>query len=195
MVQMRLCLVLAGVIVLNPALRADNIDGAVHVSGGTNADPLTNATVSAGFHLDPAYFSLYFSRLHLRSQTFEVGLAYDRVQSHNGATVDFRARVPFLRCYGWEFNCVGKRFWLTAMPSVGNRWGGGGLGGFAAAQVQAVYDFSPERACCRLALGVQHRFPFNSSLHGDDCLVLELRTFIAFIDRAPPPPPPQREPR
>jgi hypothetical protein len=37
---------------------------------------------------------------------------------------------------------------------------------------------------------VQHRFPFNSSLHGDNALVLELRIPVMFVDHAPPAPSP-----
>jgi hypothetical protein len=179
---------------LAPPIRADNIDGAVHVSGGSDSNPTTRAAFSAGFHFDPAIFSLLYYKPHVRSQTFEIGLAYDRVQGQNGATADVRLRMPFFRCYGWEFKCGDKRFWLAAVPSVGKRWGDGGLGAYAAAQVQAVFDLSREHTGYRLAVGVQHRFPFNSSLHGDNSVVLELRTFIAFIDRPPrtrPPVPPE----
>jgi hypothetical protein len=73
------------------------------------------------------------------------------------------------------------------VPSIGKRWGQGDLSGYAAGQLQAVFDLSKDLACCRLAVGYRHRFPFNSPLHHDNALTLELRTFIGFIDRAPPP--------
>jgi hypothetical protein len=105
--------------------------------------------------------------------------------------VDFRGRIAILRCYGSEFQCESRRrFWLTAIPSVGKRWGDGGLGSYAATQLQAVFDLRREYACCKLAIGMQHRFPFTSSLSSDNALVIELRMPLMFIDRAPPPPPP-----
>lgn len=168
---------------LSPLL-AENIDGAIHVSGGTDTTGKTQPTFSAGFHIDPAFFS----SLGLRSQTFEIGFAYDRVQREGGGTVDFRVRVPVLRCYGWEFRCGQRRFWITAVPSIAKRWGGGGLSGYAAIQTQAVFDLSRNLACCRLAIGVEHRFPFDSPLRNDNAVVLELRTFIGFIDKPPPHP-------
>lgn len=77
--------------------------------------------------------------------------------------------------------------------------GNGGVvvvfGGYAAAQLQAVFDLRRDLACCKFAVGLQHRFPFNSSVHRDDALVLELRVPLIFIDHAAPPPrPPNRTP-
>jgi hypothetical protein len=51
--------------------------------------------------------------------------------------------------------------------------------------VQAVFDLSREHTGYRIAVGFEHRFPLNSSLHGDNAVVFELRTFIAFTDRRP----------
>lgn len=176
-------------LVSTTSLWSDNIDAGAHFAIGSNRNPFSNSGVAAGIYVDPALFSASFTKLpHIRAQTFDVGIAFDRVQQRNGITTDFRWRVPILRCYGWEFRCGGKRFWLTGVPSVGKRWGQGGLGGFAAVQVQAVFDLSKDLACCRLAVGYQHRFPFDSALHHDNAITLELRTFIGFIDRAPPPP-------
>ena len=175
------------------SLWSDNIDAGAHFAIGSNRNPFANSSIAAGIYVDPALFSVWFAKLSsIRTQTFDIGIAFDRVQQRNGITADFRWRVPILRCYGWEFRCVDKRFWLTAVPSVGKRWGQGGLGGFAAGQVQAVFDLSKDLACCRLAVGYQHRFPFDSALHHDNAITLELRTFIVFIDRAPPPPHPGR---
>jgi len=163
----------------------EEIDGSLHFTGGTNKNPTSAPAFSAGLHLDPALF------FGIKSQLFDVGLAYDRIQGHSGITADFRTKMAFLRCYGSEYSCEGrKKFWLTAIPSVGKRWGGGGLGGYAATQLQAVFDLHHELACCKFAIGVQHRFPFNSSLHGDNTLVLELRVPVMFRDHAPPLPPP-----
>lgn len=173
------------------SLWGDNIDAGAHFSVGSNRNPFTNLNMSAGIYVDPAVFSGSLGKLpRIRTQTFDLGMAFDRVQQQNGFTADFRWRVPILRCYGWEFRCGGKRFWLTGVPSVGKRWGKGGLGGFAAGQVQAVFDLSKDLACCRLAVGYQHRFPFDSALHHDNAITLELRTFIGFVDRAPPHPRP-----
>lgn len=180
----RQVLLLLGVLLwLAQGSRADELYGAVHFGGGTNKNPATTSAFSAGFHFDPAILA------PLPIQVFEVGLSYDRVQSYNGASAEFRARIPFLRCYGWEPHCDGKRFWLSALPSVGDRWGAGGFGGYAGAQIQAVFNPHTEYACCRFAVGFVHRFPFNSSLKADNSLVFELRTVIEFRDRAPPPPP------
>jgi len=169
--------------------RAQALYGAVHFGGGTNKNPATDSAFSAGFHFDPAIFTVLGPLPPLPIQVFEVGLSYDRVQGHNGASAEFRARIPFLRCYGWEPHCDGKRFWLLALPSVGDRWGAGGFGGYAGAQVQAVFDPRPEHGCCRFAVGFLHRFPFNSSLKADNSLVFELRTALGVVDRALPPPP------
>ncbi|HEU5231960.1 MAG TPA: hypothetical protein VFU50_03800 [Terriglobales bacterium] len=166
-------------------LWSDNIDAGAHFTIGSNRNPFTNSSIAAGIYLDPALFSVWFPKLpSIRTQTFDVGIGFDRVQQRNGVTADFRWRVPILRCYGWEFRCGGKRFWLMGIPSIGKRWGQGGLGGFAAGQVQAVFDLSKDLACCRLAVGYQHRFPFDSALRHDNAFTLELRTFIGFIDRA-----------
>jgi len=166
----------------------EELDGSVNFAGGTGKNPQLAASFSAGLHLDPALFLS-----HIKTQMFDAGLAYDRVQGHSGGSVDFRAKLAFLRCYGSEYQCESrKRFWLTAIPSIGKRWGEGGHGGYAATQLQAVFDLRRENACCKFAIGVQHRFPFNSSLHGDNALVLELRIPMMFRDHAPPlPPPPQ----
>jgi hypothetical protein len=169
--------------VLSVPSAAENIDAAVHVTGGANVLGTRSATFAAGFHIDPAIFP----QIHFRSQTFETGLSYDHVQGRSGGTADFRIRVPVLRCYGWEFECVGKRFWVTVVPSVGERWGSGGLHGFAALQIQTVFDLNPTLACCRLAVGIQHRFPFDSTLRDDNAITIELRSFIMFRDRAPAP--------
>lgn len=174
----RLVLLLVGVLLcFAQGGRADELFGAVHFSGGTNKNPATAPAFSAGFHFDPAMFA------PVRIQVFELGLSYDRLQSRNGASVEFRARMPVFRCYGWEPHCDGKRFWLSALPSVGDRWGAGGLGGYAGAQIQAVFDPRPAYACCRFAVGFLHRFPFNSSLRADNSLVFELRSVIQFRDR------------
>ncbi len=163
----------------------EELDGSLHFTGGTNKNPNSAPAFSAGFHLDPALFS------GIKSQIFDAGLAYDRVQGYSGISIDFRAKVAFLRCYGSEYQCESrKRFWLTAIPSVGKRWGDGGLGGYAATQLQAVFDLRRDLACCKFAIGLQHRFPFNSSLHSDNALVLELRIPVMFRDYAPAPPPP-----
>lgn len=167
--------------------RGEELDGSLHFTGGTNKNPNSALAFSAGVRLDPAVFA------HIKSQFFDVGLSYDRVQGHSGVTADFRAKLAFLGCYGSEYQCEGiKKFWLTAIPSVGKRWGDGGFGGYAATQVQAVFDLRHELACCKFAIGVQRRFPFNSSLHGDNALVLELRIPVMFRDYLPPPPPPSR---
>jgi hypothetical protein len=42
-------------------------------------------------------------------------------------------------------------YWET----VGRRWSWG----YAATQLQAVFDLRRELACCMFAIGVQHRFP------------------------------------
>jgi hypothetical protein len=181
----RVLLLLSVLLWLAQGSRADELYGAVHFGGGTNKNPATASAFSAGFHFDPAILA------PMPIQVFEVGLSYDRVQSHNGASAEFRARMPFFRCYGWEPHCDGKRFWLSALPSVGKRWGAGGLGGYAGAQIQAVFDPHPEYACCRFAVGFLHRFPFNSSLKADNSLVFELRTVIEFRDRIPAAPPPE----
>ncbi len=166
----------------------EELDGSIHFTGGTNKNPDSALSFTVGLHLDPA---LFFS--HIKSQVFDAGLAYDRVQGHSGGTVDFRAKLAFLRCYGSEYQCESRKtFWLTAIPSVGKRWGDGGLGSYAATQLQAVFDLRRERLCCKFAIGVQHRFPFNSSLHGDNALVLELRIPVMFVDRVLPPTPPPR---
>lgn len=183
MQRWRLLLLLGALLWLAQGSRADELYGAVHFSGGANKNPATAPAFSAGFHFDPATFA------PIRIQIFELGLSYDKVQGHNGASVEFRARMPFLRCYGWEPHCEAKRFWLSALPSIGRRWGAGGLGGYASAQIQAVFDLHPEHACCRFAVGFLHRFPFSSSLKDDNSLVFELRSVIEFVDRAPPPPP------
>lgn len=165
----------------------EELDGSLYFSGGTNKNPTSAVSFSTGFHLDPALF------FPIKSQIFEAGLAYDRVQGHSGASVDLRARGAFLRCYGSEYKCEAtKRFWLTALASVGKRWGDGGLGGYAATQVQGVFDLRRQLACCKFAIGVQHRFPFNSSLHADNAVVLELRIPVMFRDYPPliPPAPP-----
>jgi hypothetical protein len=133
---MRIRLVLLLLIVLScvAKCRGEELDGSLHLSGGTNQNPNSAPTFSAGLHLDPALF------LPVKSQIFDAGLAYDRVQGHSGISVDFRAKLAFLRCYGSEYRCEDKRkFWLTAIPSVGKRWGDGGFGGYAAIQVQAVF--------------------------------------------------------
>ena len=176
------------------SLWGDNIDAGAHFAIGSNRDPFANSSMDAGIYVDPALFSaLSPGKLpRFRTQTFDIGIAFDRVQQRNGFTADFRWRVPILRCYGWEYRCGGKRFWVTGVPSVGKRWGQGGLSGFAVGQVQAVFDLSKDLACCRLAVGYRHRFPFNSPLHQDNAITLELRTFIGFIDRAPAPPSPPR---
>jgi hypothetical protein len=167
------------------ACAGEELDGSLHFTGGTNKNPNSASALSAGLRLDPALFS------PLKSQVFDAGVAFDRVQGHSGISVDFRAKVAFLRCYGSEYSCEGrKKFWLTAIPSVGKRWGDGGLGGYAGTQLQAVFDLRRELACCKFALGLQHRFPFNSSLRSDNALVLELRVPLMFRDHAPPPPPP-----
>jgi hypothetical protein len=170
--------------------RGEELDGSLHFTGGANQNPNSALALSAGLHLDPAVFT---SRV--KPHIFDGGLAYDRIQGHSGITLDFRAKMAFLGCYGSEYQCEGrKKFWLTAIPSIGKRWGAGGLGGYAAIQLQAVFDLRHELACCKFAIGVQHRYPFNSSLHGDNALVLELRIPIMFRDHAPPPPipPPAR---
>jgi len=165
--------------------RGEELDGSLHFTGGTNKNPNSAPAFSAGLHLDPALF------FPIKSQIFDAGLSYDRVQSHSGFSLDFRAKVAFFRCYGSEYKCEArKKFWLTAVPSLGKRWGDGGLGGYAATQLQAVFDLRHELACCKFAIGVQHRFPFNSSLHGDNAVVLELRVPVMFRDHAPPHPRP-----
>lgn len=164
--------------------KGEELDGSLHFTGGINNNPNSAPAFAAGLHLDPALFS------PIKSQIFDAGLAYDRVEGHSGVTADFRAKLAFLRCYGSEYQCESrKRFWLTAIPSIGKRFGDGGLGGYAATQMQAVFDLRRELACCKFAIGIQHRFPFNSSLHGDNALVLELRIPVMFRDHAPPPPP------
>ena len=165
--------------------QAEELDGSLYFAGGTNKNPNSAPSLAAGFHLDPALF------FRIKSQIFDAGLAYDRVQGHSGLSMDFRARMAFLRCYGSEYQCEArKRFWLTAIPSVGKRWGDGGFGGYAAAQLQAVFDLRGQFVCCKFAVGMQHRFPFNSSLHCDNALVLELRIPVEFRDAPPPVPPP-----
>jgi len=166
--------------------QGEELDGSLHFTGGTNKNPLAAPSFSTGLHLDPAIFFT-----HVKPHIFDAGLAYDRVQGHGGGSIDFRAKLAFLRCYGSEYQCeYKKKFWLTAIPSVGKRWGDGGLGGYAAIQLQAVFDLRHELACCKFAIGLQHRFPFNSSLHADNALVLELRIPVMFIDKAPPHPRP-----
>jgi len=54
------------------------------------------------------------------------------------------------------------------------------------------FDLRHELACCKFAIGLQHRFAFNSSLHGDNAVVLELRIPVMFRDHPPPPPNPTR---
>jgi hypothetical protein len=173
-------------------LWGDNIDAGAHFAIGSNRNPSANWSVDAGIYIDPALFPALtsFKLPSIRTQTFDIGIAFDRVQHRNGFTADLRWRVPILRCYGWEFRCGGKRFWVMGVPSIGKRWGQGGLSGYAAGQVQAVFDLSRDLACCRLVLGYRHRFPFNSPLNHDNAITLELRTFIGFIDRAPPHPRP-----
>jgi hypothetical protein len=163
---------------------ADEFDAGIHVAAGSNHNSAAHATISAGIDVDVAVVS----PVHLPGQMFEIGLSYDRVQLHNGVTGDFRWRLPFFACYGWEYRCLGKRFWLVAIPSLGERLGGGGLNAFAATQVQAVFDLSRGDACCRFAVGIQHRFPFNSSLHNDNAVTLEIRLPVGFRDPARRPP-------
>lgn len=55
------------------------------------------------------------------------------------------------------------------------------FGGYAAAQLQAVFDLRRDLACCKFAVGLQHRFPFNSSVHRDHALVLELRVPLFLL--------------
>lgn len=187
---MRKCSLLLFVFLSTASLWCDNIDAGAHFAVGSNRSPFAKSSVDAGIYIDPALFSAFTSGKlpSIRTQTFDIGIAYDRVQQRNGFTADFRWRVPILRCYGWEFQCGGKRFWVTGIPSIGKRWGQGGLSGYAAGEVQAVFGLSKDLACCRLAVGYRHRFPFNSPLHRDDAITLELRTFIGFIDRPPQPP-------
>ena len=183
--RIRSMLLIMALVASHAACRAEELDGSLHFTGGTNQNPNSARAFAAGLHLDPA---LFFS---IKSQIFDAGLAYDRVQDKNGLTLDFRSRVAFLRCYGSEYQCEAKRrFWFTAIPAIGKRFGDGGLGFYAATQVQAVFDLREHFACCKFAVGVQHRFPLNSSLHGDNTLVLELRMPLMFRDPPPLPPPP-----
>lgn len=105
------------------SLWGDNVDAGAHLAIGSNRNASTNSSVDAGIYIDPALFPALasFKVPAIRSQTFDIGLAFDRVQQRNGFTADFRWRVPILRCYGWEYRCGGKRFWVTAVPSIGKR--------------------------------------------------------------------------
>lgn len=109
--------------------KAENLDGAAYVNVGWNQNPATRTSVGAGIQFD---LRALMMRSQIRTQTFDIGLGYDRVQGKNGATADFRVRIPVFRCYGWEFNCEGKHFWITAVPFAGGRLGGGGLRAYAA---------------------------------------------------------------
>ena len=128
--RIRHALLLLGLLRYAVTCRGEELDGCINFAGGTNKNPKAASSLLAGLHFDPA---LFFS--HVKPQIFDFGLAYDRVQGNSGGSVDFRAKLAFLRCYGSEFRC-GKRFWLTAIPSVGKRWGDGGLGGYAATQLR-----------------------------------------------------------
>jgi hypothetical protein len=184
--RIRCLLLLLSLLSFVVTCRAEELDGSIYFTGGTNKNPNSASSFLTGLNLDPAIFFA-----HIKPQIFDAGLAYDRVQGYGGGTIDLRAKFAFFRCYGSEYRCESrKKFWLTAIPSVGERFGGGGFGGYAAVQVQAVFDLRHELACCKFALGMQHRFPFNSSLHGDNALVLELRIPIMFRDYAPPMPRP-----
>jgi len=99
----RLVLLLVGVLLcFAQGGRADELFGAVHFSGGTNKNPATAPAFSAGFHFDPATFA------PVRIQVFELGVSYDRLQSRNGASVEFRARMPVFRCYGGSLTAMGN---------------------------------------------------------------------------------------
>lgn len=181
-VLIRLCLL--ALLMVDCSAFADNIDGAAFVNLGWNKNPALRGATAAGLRIDAFMIPFPF---HPRTQTFYAGISYDRVQGANGITIDFRARLPFFRCYGWEYHCEGKRFWLVAEPMIGKRWGGGGLSGFAGGQIQAVFE-APRDSCCRIGIGFQHRFPFNSPLHSDNAITLEIRVAIGFVDRPPPRP-------
>jgi hypothetical protein len=84
--------------------RGEELDGSLYFTGGTNKNPNSVPSFSTGLHLDPA---LFFS--HVKSQIFDAGLAYDRLQGHGGASVDFRAKLAFLRCYGSEYQCESRK--------------------------------------------------------------------------------------
>src|SRR5690242_12406657 len=105
--RMRSVLLFASLLGYAGACRAEELDGSLHFTGGSNQNPNSAPAFSAGLHLDPALF------FPIKSQIFDAGLAYDRVQGHGGFTLDFRAKVAFSRCYGSENNCEArKKFWL-----------------------------------------------------------------------------------
>lgn len=57
----------------------------------------------------------------------------------------YHSKVALFHCYGSEYPCEErKRFRLTAIPSVGKRWGGGGLWGVCCRSVASCLR-SPSR--------------------------------------------------
>jgi hypothetical protein len=72
------------------ACAGEELDGSLHFTGGTNKNPNSASAFSASLRLDPALFS------PIKSQIFDAGVAFDRVQGHSGISVDFRGEGGIL---------------------------------------------------------------------------------------------------
>lgn len=101
----------------------------------------------------------------------ELSLGYDRIQAHNGFSIDGSALLPVIRFprpqWGENKNFVR----IYTEPGVGNRTGSGQFGGYLSAKVMVAllsnkrlsgdtWEGSPY-------LEVERRFPFQSLGQGD----------------------------
>src|SRR6185312_5852235 len=100
-----------------------------------------------------------------------LSLGYDRIQGHNGFSIDGSLLLPVVRFPGPQRDETKNFVRIYAEPGVGDRVGSGQFGGYLSAKMMVAllsnkrlsgdtWEGSP-------CIEVEHRFPFNALGEGD----------------------------
>lgn len=100
-----------------------------------------------------------------------LSLGYDRIQAHNGFSIDGSALLPLFRFPGPQRDETKNYLRIYAEPGVGNRIGSGQFGGYLSAKVMVAL-LSDKRLTGDTWEGspfieVERRFPFQALGQGD----------------------------
>ena len=115
-----------------------------------------------------------------------LSLGYDRIQAHNGFSIDGSALLPVIRFPGPQKNETRNFVRIYAEPGVGNRTGSGQFGGYLSAKVMVAllsnkrlygdtWEGSP-------FLEVERRFPFKAFGQGDTRIAFGFGYMLVLSD-------------
>ncbi len=136
--------------------------------------PALIAAAGAGGGWHPGYQPNSLAGVKLGLGGLAMDLQHDRLNAHNGFSVEGSGIIPLFRVPRWQPKKDRLFFRAWAEPGLGYRAGDGPFGQYASAKALVLIGDKWVNDGVSPYVEVQRRFPFNSPLDGDNRIAVGL---------------------